>query len=1188
MATDRDGDVGGNSGAFNPMTPNVSVDFTGASKGSTPDTSTATLIKTASTALGNVVEGGIRYVGDRIEEGAQEAVDSIQNIHLGYEDDIARRARSTDELTDAYRQRAISPSYYWMHMDQASRALRAQYPNFRPEIDAAFSKRTGGIPANKLIAELQQNAASASAAANSQAERERKEIAEIAKAGHLPPDYGAPGTNYDLEYIRARHYSMAGEEARVKANDASLEHDEKKGKYDTKKAVAAAESELEGSFKFRFEDSTSWLGQDYQAWKANAVQLTSDPTKATPEAVRTAQAAAAVRMDQDIADVRARMAKYNTTIPVEERDRIANSQIERIKANYGLMIDGKINILAQTKAHVEYSNLNADSNILSKQGAAQLIATRRNYGDPLTEGMFARNPELWTAAEATMSHGLVSGPIMNDNVPAMTALKAADEAGASSSAKKVGLQQAVAVMTDPLAPAGKRNDIGKNLFGPENNNMLESLKPKDRKDAYAFFTGPKVTEYMATRASPEEKQRWVDWTEQSFLSLNRTVAQTVGDAARGNDFVNVRYDPTFNRVIVDETADKGSTSGANFQGVGASVLGGLSRLEQRYFGNAAKEGAETLNAATAGLANAWRASGMSNEDITKNIGVMLHQIGVSEQAKAGGGAENSFWGSLANSLRHSPSEGIRSVLEIGARERNAYRPGSSDTVTEGTVRAAKDEGRRADLSAFDAEANEVQATEVRAVGPGGAIQDVGPEDNLQAYDPFTNLPAYDNSDNGGTRITTYSNDTITSDRTFRNPTGGEAPAVETRNGRTVQGQRARPFSESDAQGQGVPLANNQPNSLPPGMTSTDLSSLGASISNGDPEQLRGLIDYTGVRGLLDFAGQFESNGNYNATVGKRPITNLTDHTIKEVLDLQKSKLTKRNGYESTAIGKYQFLKQDILDIVRTTGLDPNTTKFSPEVQDVMALARLKHMRGYDDYVDGKITKEKFALKLAQQWAAFPKKNGESYYKGVGSNKAGTTYAALLDAIPDVEPALSGASGVVSKGGSATESMMQLAKDQHMAIINGVQKIGIGEEASGVPNAEPLKGILNQDIDSSELEARINEAILDPKARKDSEEMDAFNREIGGEFFGLYNQRKDAIIIGLNQAITDSQTMSQDQKDKWVDMLTKMYNNGQQVAEKSRLAKNASNRKQGRYRGGESDSTPASIIMNEFIKNELGK
>ena len=78
------------------------------------------------------------------------------------------------------------------------------------------------------------------------------------------------------------------------------------------------------------------------------------------------------------------------------------------------------------------------------------------------------------------------------------------------------------------------------------------------------------------------------------------------------------------------------------------------------------------------------------------------------------------------------------------------------------------------------------------------------------------------------------------------------------------------------------------------------------------------------------------------------------------------------------------------DLIQWMGIDESEI-FDRNLQDRMARELLMR-RGFEKYKAGKIKTKDFIRELAKEWAALPvDESNESYYKGLGSNKALTDY-----------------------------------------------------------------------------------------------------------------------------------------------------------------------------------------------------
>lgn len=141
--------------------------------------------------------------------------------------------------------------------------------------------------------------------------------------------------------------------------------------------------------------------------------------------------------------------------------------------------------------------------------------------------------------------------------------------------------------------------------------------------------------------------------------------------------------------------------------------------------------------------------------------------------------------------------------------------------------------------------------------------------------------------------------------------------------------------------------------------------------------------------LLDFIGQLESSDNYNVIVGgdKKPLTRMS---IKQILRLQED-LDKKK--QNTAVGRYQIKNSTLKEAIGKLGIDENEV-FDEKLQDQMG-RHLLQKRGFEDYKAGKISTEALIKELSQEWAALPTdESDQSYYKGIGNNKARTSFKTL--------------------------------------------------------------------------------------------------------------------------------------------------------------------------------------------------
>lgn len=106
-------------------------------------------------------------------------------------------------------------------------------------------------------------------------------------------------------------------------------------------------------------------------------------------------------------------------------------------------------------------------------------------------------------------------------------------------------------------------------------------------------------------------------------------------------------------------------------------------------------------------------------------------------------------------------------------------------------------------------------------------------------------------------------------------------------------------------------------------------------------------------------------------------------TLDEVMQLQREMKTR--GASTGAVGRYQIVGRTLDRLKGAMGLTGGE-KFTPDLQDRLA-RELLHIRGYDDFVRGKISAAEFQKSLSQEWSSFPENANNKIYSKYGNARA---------------------------------------------------------------------------------------------------------------------------------------------------------------------------------------------------------
>ena len=172
---------------------------------------------------------------------------------------------------------------------------------------------------------------------------------------------------------------------------------------------------------------------------------------------------------------------------------------------------------------------------------------------------------------------------------------------------------------------------------------------------------------------------------------------------------------------------------------------------------------------------------------------------------------------------------------------------------------------------------------------------------------------------------------------------------------------------------------------------------GAITGSADPDNA-GKVQ--ALRPLMDLIGNSEGGAQqYNAInrgrAGDSPdgYPGLSNMTLAQVQQLQ------RQGIN--AVGRYQFIQGTLTETIRDAGLNPNTTKFTPAVQDQLFVTRLTQsrvrsrlgafLRGENNDITSALTD------LSNEFAVVKNYSGRSGIEGIAGNRSSieATHAASM-------------------------------------------------------------------------------------------------------------------------------------------------------------------------------------------------
>lgn len=206
--------------------------------------------------------------------------------------------------------------------------------------------------------------------------------------------------------------------------------------------------------------------------------------------------------------------------------------------------------------------------------------------------------------------------------------------------------------------------------------------------------------------------------------------------------------------------------------------------------------------------------------------------------------------------------------------------------------------------------------------------------------------------------------------------------------------------DNNIQGDGLSMSEDDLQKLSTAEPVAKPTPTGASAPGGELGQLsQDSVTQGKVGELLDLIAGPESSGRYDAVYPGRRRPEILDMTLNELYQDMRQR-GRRSG--SSASGRYQYIRRTLQDVASSMGLDPATTKFTPEVQDQIAIYHLRRSHGLDRWLAGRMSNEDFLNRLAGTWAGIPNTSGRSTYAGVLDNAAGMSARNALAQLDQIQ------------------------------------------------------------------------------------------------------------------------------------------------------------------------------------------
>jgi hypothetical protein len=245
------------------------------------------------------------------------------------------------------------------------------------------------------------------------------------------------------------------------------------------------------------------------------------------------------------------------------------------------------------------------------------------------------------------------------------------------------------------------------------------------------------------------------------------------------------------------------------------------------------------------------------------------------------------------------------------------------------------------------------------------------------------------------------------------------------------------------------------------------------------------------RQLLDLIARGEAVRGADPYISLWPSTTepqLIQMTLAEVDRFQTQRI--QAGFRSSAAGRYQFIRRTLRDCVGYLGVDPTRTRFTPDVQDALILARLREFRQLDQWLAGTFPTDRFMIKLAQEFASMPVpyamqgrsrrvQKGESYYAGDNLNRSNHDPDTLFQELEDIRTGgRGGVRTIPVNADGPSGALPPVGTSPRTQTANQAAGIGVGAYAGGNAGSRPLPSTILPPATGAVYQYRITDPLDD--------------------------------------------------------------------------------------------------------------
>lgn len=575
----------------------------GYSKGTVPNTSKAVGIEYA----GNLIEASAkatdRYIELRADHEIRAAVESTQGEttqrymdQLGYAglgagqgtpegfldsatpDEIVREATRMESLKNAVSQGSIKDSYYWMQLDTSAKYMKNKYPGHKNFVDETFSKLVGARPANRVIAELQEEYKKGGSPEKKAYDTLVKDMSNdkynYLGTGGLPADFqmrASQGNPYSMPELLEHRSIMTRNDSAIQADHHRISFASAKGTLTKEDAERSAMKQLGNTMAVLQTSMTAGFKGDFNEMSRKAKEMGDKPFSSEDDLkIRQMLSQQRAQWVSNVNEVLNGSQKGSPGLPDwRYSDYLSPEQMTKVRTQYEKQFDdmtsyltnkdyGALNLLSRHLKNVQEGvELDAyrSSHVLAALGAVHKVAGKDFLAaiaaeDPAMKTNIANWNKIMLAQLRLPMVGSDGKPTtLPGGPPPRSFNEIYDRVRQADTGRDGGyaffLNRGVSIMADPKSDKDTFKSFAEGMYGEQNKGFLDRITKDQRGEVLLKIAGNPQIMGRLQKEEPDLYRKYQTWVEGSLQGVLRDHTSTINDA-RSNPDVDIRYNPNTN------------------------------------------------------------------------------------------------------------------------------------------------------------------------------------------------------------------------------------------------------------------------------------------------------------------------------------------------------------------------------------------------------------------------------------------------------------------------------------------------------------------------------------------------------------------------------------------------------------------------------------------------------------------